>query len=223
MYIMVKVVPAKPLLIMLYGFPGAGKSYFARQLCEHLQAAHVQSERLRGELFENPRYDNQENIIINQLSEYMLGEFLNAGVSVVYDMNAMRASQRHMLRNLARQTHAHPLLVWFQIDPDSAYTRASKRDRRRVDDRYAQPISRESFKEVIGHMQNPANTEDYVVVSGKHPFATQLSAIMKRLHELKMVGSEDLTTRVVKPGLVNLVPNPAAGRVDLSRRNIIIR
>jgi len=220
---MAKVVPAKPLLIMLYGFPGAGKSYFARQLAENIQAVHVQPERLRAELFENPRYDSQENAIISQLSEYMMGEFLSAGVSVVYDVNAMRAAQRHGLRDMARQMHAQPLLVWFQIDPDSAYQRASKRDRRRVDDRFAQPVTKESFKDTVGRMQNPSNTEDYVVVSGKHLFSTQLSAIMKRLHELKLISSDSLTNHVVKPGLVNLVPNPAAGRVDLSRRNIVIR
>ncbi|MGH7241255.1 MAG: hypothetical protein ACREGB_03100, partial [Candidatus Saccharimonadales bacterium] len=64
---------------------------------------------------------------------------------------------------------------------------------------------------------------NYVVISGKHLFATQLSSFMKRLHELKLIGSEDMTHKVVKPGLVNLVPQPAPGRVDLSRRNIIIR
>lgn len=208
---------------MLYGFPGSGKSYFARQLCEHLQAAHVQTDRIRAELFESPRYDAQENAIVKQLSEYMMTEFLNLGVSVVYDMNAMRAAQRHALREVARQAHAKPLLVWLQIDLESAFNRASKRDRRRADDRYSQVISRENFKQIAGHMQNPTNTEDYVVISGKHLFTTQLGAIMKRLHQLNMISGDEMTNRVVKPGLVNLVPNPAAGRVDLTRRNIVIR
>jgi predicted kinase len=73
---MSKVIPAKPLLIMLYGLPGAGKTYFARQLCDNLQAAHVQGDRIRGELFQEPRYDAQENTVVNQLMEYMGGEFL---------------------------------------------------------------------------------------------------------------------------------------------------
>src|SRR6476469_9492960 len=103
---MSKVQPAKPLLIMLYGFPGAGKTYFARQLCENIQAAHVQGDRIRGELFAQPRWDAQENGVVNQLMEYMAGEFLSAGISVVYDVNAMRASQRRALRDLARKAGA---------------------------------------------------------------------------------------------------------------------
>ena len=220
---MTKVVPNKPLLIMLYGFPGAGKTYFARQLCENLQAAHVQGDRIRAELFEKPRYDKQEDVIVSQLMMYMAEEFLSAGLSVVYDTNATRATQRHALRDLARRVHAHPLLVWLQIDIESAFTRSIKRDRRRADDKYATPLDRTTFESVISYMQNPAAIEDYVVISGKHLFSTQLNAVLKRLRELVLIGLDDSSSRLVKPGMVNLVPNPAAGRVDLSRRNIVIR
>src|SRR3954466_11125024 len=105
---MSKVIPSKPLFIMLYGYPGTGKTYFARQLCENLQAAHVQGDRIRGELFAEPRWDAQENGVINQLMEYMAGELLAAGMSVVYDTNALRASQRRTLRELAHKAGAQP-------------------------------------------------------------------------------------------------------------------
>ncbi len=220
---MAKIVPNKPLLILLYGFPGAGKSFFARQLCDQLQAAHVQGDRIRAELFEKPRYDSQENAIVGQLMEYMASEFLNAGLSVVYDVNAMRAAQRHAWRDLARRTHAQSVLIWLQIDSETAFTRSVKRDRRRVDDRYAVPMDRTMFENIAGHMQNPTTTEEYIVVSGKHVFNTQKSAVLRRLQELGLIGAPDTNTQVVKPGMVNLVPNPAAGRVDISRRNIVIR
>src|SRR6185437_13928160 len=125
---MSKVAPTKPLLILLYGFPGAGKSYFARQLCEHVQAAHIHGDRIRHELFEEPRYDKQENTVVSQLMDYMTGEFLSAGVSVIYDTNSMRLSQRRTLRDMARKMHAQPLLIWLQIDIESAFTRVASRD-----------------------------------------------------------------------------------------------
>lgn len=207
---------------MLYGFSGSGKTYFARQLCDHLQAAHVHGDRIRSELFEQPRYDREENEVIAHLMDYMTGEFLNAGMSVIYDANAMRQAQRRILRDLARKAGAQPVLVWQQIDMESAFVRASKRDRRRADDKYSPATDRTTFERIASGMQNPHN-EDYIVISGKHVFGTQLSALMKRLRELGLVATNDASAKLVKPGLVNLIPNPAAGRVDMSRRNIVIR
>jgi predicted kinase len=208
---------------MLYGFPGAGKTYFARQFCEHVQAAHIQADRIRAELFEHPRYDQEENQVIAQLMDYMTGEFLNAGISVVYDVNAMRATTRHRLRDMARKAHAKPLLVWLQIDAETSYVRGTKRDRRRADDKYAAQLDRSSYDAIAGHMQNPSNAEDYVVVSGKHVFNAQYSAVSKKLRELNLLSLTDSQSHIAKPELVNLVPNPAAGRVDMARRNIVIR
>jgi len=220
---MSKILPAKPLLIMLYGFPGAGKSYFARQLAESLHAAHIQGDRIRSELFENPRYDKEENEVITHLMNYMAEEFLAAGMSVIYDTNALRASQRRELRDMARKAHAEHVLIWLQIDVESAFTRIAKRDRRRADDKFAMPLDRTTFEKVIGGMQNPQNTEDFVVISGKHVFSMQRSAFMKRLRETGLITSQEASVNIIKPGLVNLVPNPVAGRVDMSRRNIVIR
>lgn len=217
-----KLVLSKPTLIMLYGFPGAGKTHFSRELSEAISIAHVSGDRLRFELFEKPHYDKQENDVVNHLMEYMAEEFLQAGVSVIYDANAMRLSQRRALRDMARKNHAQPVLIWLQIDPDSALVRLNARDRRKADDKYAVDYDKVSFDGYAGHMQNPHN-EDYIVISGKHTFNTQKSAVVKKLYDIGLLSADSATTRVVKPGLVNLVPNLTAGRVDMARRNIVIR
>lgn len=218
---MAKLQLTHPTLFLLYGFPGAGKTYFARQLCEELQAAHVQGDRIRYELFEEPRYDRQENDIVNHLMHYMTEEFLGAGISVAFDVNAMRSGQRRELRELTRRHKAQTLLVWFQMDMETAFARVVKRDRRKADDKYSMPMDRTRFESIINGMQNPSSTEDYMVISGKHHFHTQRSAVIKKLYELGLLHAEQTTVGIAKPSLVNLVP--MRGRVDPSRRNIIIR
>src|ERR1700759_5258870 len=98
---MAKICPDKPFLLLFYGFPGSGKTYFARQFCDNVQAAHLQADRVRGELFESPRYDKQENDVVVQLMDYMTEEFLSAGLSVAYDVNAVRLKQRRRLYDMA--------------------------------------------------------------------------------------------------------------------------
>lgn len=216
---MAKVSPTKPLLITMYGFPGSGKSSFARQLAEFMHVAHIEGDRIRNELFTEPRYDKQENAIVTQLMNYMTEEFLNAGVSVIYDDNMSRASQRMLVRDMARKKHATPLLIWLQIDADSSYSRLLKRDRRRIEDKYAREYTEQTFARMLGYMQTP-NNEEFIVISGKHTFPSQKSAVFKRLTELGLITQSITQLNVVKPGLVNLIPT---GRVDLSRRNIMIR
>ncbi len=207
--------------MMLYGYPGAGKTYFARQFCENVQATHLQADRIRFELFENPVYDKQENAIVAQLMDYMAEEFLNAGLSVVYDASTIRSSQRQTLRQLSVKNHALPILVWFQMDSTTAYNRNLKRDRRRVDDKFTKELNRQDFDVVLGHMQNPTHSEDYIVASGKHVFNMQLSAAVSKLRNVGVITTEETQSRVIKPGMVNLIPS--LGRFDDSRRNISIR
>jgi predicted kinase len=218
---MSKIALSKPTLICLYGFPGSGKSHIARNLTDELRIANVSADRIRSELFENPRYDNQENAIVAHLMNYMAEEFLGTGTSVIYDTNALRISQRRHLRELARKHKAEYLLVWLQIDPESAFTRTQGRDRRTSDDKFAEPLTKLSFDKRLTGMQNP-HGEDYLVVSGKHAFITQKGTIINRLYQMGLIGSTTVQANVAAPGLVNLVPNLQPGRVDFSRRNISI-
>ncbi|HEU5004714.1 MAG TPA: AAA family ATPase [Candidatus Saccharimonadales bacterium] len=220
---MSKTVLDKPVLLCLYGFPGAGKSYVARNMASEVQMAHVSADRIRSELFQQPRYDAQENAIVLHLMNYMTAEFLEAGVSVVYDICAARLGQRRALRELAKKHRAEYLLVWLQIDQDSAFNRTQARDRRTSDDRFAQPQTQESFGKVVGDMQNPNPNEPYMVISGKHSFVTQKNAVVNKFYQLGLINSEMVQQHVAKPELINLVPNPYSGRVDMSRRNITIR
>lgn len=208
---------------MLYGYPGSGKSFFARQASNAIGAAHLAADKLRGELFEKPLYDKQEDQLIEHLMMYMTEEFLSAGMSVIYDAGASRLVQRRELRNIALKAKAEPVLVWLQIDSASARARLGQRDKRKTDDKYSKDYSAQSFQEYLNKMQNPKN-EDYIVVSGKHTQKMQSSALVKKLLDLGLITRMNASTNVVKPGLVNLVPNQVkSGRVDQSRRDIYIR
>lgn len=218
---MVKIVLSKPVLVCLYGFPGSGKSFVARNLAEHISLAHVSADRMRSELFATPRYDNQENAIISHLMNYMTEEFLGAGLSVAYDANTLRASQRRRLRELAAKHRAAYLLVWLQIDVESSYIRTQRRDRRTTDDKYAEPQTRESFNRQLSTMQNPKD-EQYLVISGKHAFVTQKSAIVNRLYQMVLIPSDTVQGNITKPELVNLIPRRPIVPLDMARRNISV-
>lgn len=207
---------------MLYGFPGSGKTYFARNLAESANIVHLQSDRIRHELFKNPSYTEREDAAVQSIMNYMTEELLKAGVSVTYDTYVGKRPYRRAAKELAAKSKAATLLVWLQVDNKSAMLRATQRDRRKTDDKYAFSFDKGTFNQYLASLQNPTN-EDYIVISGKHSFNTQRDAVMKRLYNLGLLDSNEVASGAVKPGLINLIPNPLGGRVDNSRRNISIR
>ncbi|MGI9027463.1 MAG: AAA family ATPase [Candidatus Saccharimonadales bacterium] len=215
-----KIDPNKTFVIFLYGFPGAGKTAFGRQLAEEVNCAHLQQDKLSHELYGENTDRTAKNS--RDAMNYMSREFLRAGVSVIYDTDVHRVGERRKLRDFIRQAKATPILIWLQIDPETAFLRGQKRDRRKADDQYAQKYTPESYEAILNNMQNPDN-EEYVVISGKHTFHTQRAAVLKKFYELGIMTPVQLSQNIAKPGLVNLVPQSLNGRTDLSRRNITIR
>lgn len=203
--------------------PSSGKTLLSNNLSGLLGMAQVSSERLRYELFEDPRYDKTEQQIISQLMNYMTEQYIKNGVSVVYDISLNRNVDRKHLRDLARKLNAHLMLIWLQIDIDSAWARSKARDKRKAEDKYATKLTQEQFKQTVKSMQNPTN-EEFLVVSGKHLFASHKQAILRRLADKNLLNLDSLQPKIAKPELTNLVSRAQAqaGRVDMSRRDIRI-
>jgi len=219
---MAKLNFTKPVLILLYGYPGSGKTYFSRQLIDEVNIANLQADRIRSEMFDRPSHSQAEDAVVQRIMNYLTEELLSAGVSVIYDMNALRYSQRRILKEIAVRSKAVEVIVWFQIDVESSFTRVATRDRRQTDSKYAMSLDRTTFESILQYMQNPTEKEDYIVVSGKQYFKTQFATLSKKLRDIKAFEPSDKDTPVIKPGLVNLIPSANTRSTD-DRRNIFIR
>lgn len=218
-----KLIPIKPFLLLIYGYPGSGKTLFARQLAEDLgNTVHLNADKLDHDLNREIPIENQYgNSVFKVVQKYMAEEYLSSGISVILDAPIVKKSDRRMLRNLALSNKATSVLIWMQIDPESAFNRTKKRDKRKTEDKYASEYTAEQYQDILSNSQNPDN-EDYVVISGKHTYKSQRVAVFKKLHEQGVIGLDDSIKNIVKPELVNLVPK-FHQRGDILRRNISIR
>lgn len=217
-----KITPNKTFMLMMYGYPGSGKSFFARQFAEEFNnTVHVHSDKIQADIAEKMHETKETSSAIPELViEYLISEYLRNGISVIADLPMDRKAYRKKYRNIALTNKAEPVLVWLQIDPESAYARTKKRDRRKTEDKYAQDYTTGEFQSIISNCQNPQN-EPFTVISGKHSFTSQRAALLRKLSDLKVVDLSNANASVVKPGLVNLVPK--MGDPDTLRRNISIR
>jgi thymidylate kinase len=152
----------------------------------------------------------------------MLNNFLKSGISVVYDCDNNRISERKLIATVANNHKAHLVVIWLQIDVESSFNRVNNRDARKIDDKYAEKLDRTTFETRIARMQKLVEKEDYVVISGKHTFLAQKHAVFKKLLEKNLLNKDYLSDSLPMPELINLVPNLYSGRVDNKRRNINI-
>lgn len=220
---MLKTKFTRPTVVLMMGLPGSGKSYTSRHIAESLGAAHISYNRIQDHLFEQPTFDNNESTIILHLMAMMMEDYLKLGLSVVFDIGLNRFNDRKMMRELTRKHDAIPVLLWLQIDQETARLRAKVKDKRKLDDKFTAPVSNEIFDSLAHSFQQP-NNEDYVVISGKYDFVNQKPIILRKLKELGLVGDEIAKPGIAKPELVNLAAQARAeiGRIDYNRRNIII-
>jgi predicted kinase len=124
-------VPALPngraALVMLMGFPGAGKTHCARLLALRLGAAHVATDHLRSRLFIAASYADEENRAVFTLAEALVDELLAEGHVVVLDATNLVARYRAPMESLALRRGVTPLHVLVVADDADARARLAAR------------------------------------------------------------------------------------------------
>lgn len=201
---------------MLLGLPGSGKSYTSAHIADLLGMALVSEDKIRESLFEKPTFKKEEQAVVMQMMVMMTEEYLSLGIPVMFDVGLNKAVERKNLREIARKHKSESLLIWLQIDKDTAKLRTKVTKKHNAIDDKTFDITLETF-------QAPQN-EDYVVVSGKHTFDSQKQMIVRKLREMGLITDDTLKPHVPMPGMMNLAAQAKnnAGRVDYSRRNISI-
>lgn len=172
---------SRPLVIMVIGIPGSGKSFFARQFAGMFGAPLVSSDFIRHTLFPESQYTAEEDAYVQTLATNELTELLKTSKTIVVDggMNA-RAARTSTERQA--KTHGYGVLtVWVQTDDRTSFTRSSKRSSKRQNDALNASITSESFARLKKQFGVPSKIENVIVISGKHTYSTQARVVLKKL------------------------------------------
>lgn len=74
-----------PMVVIVVGLPGTGKSYFASTLSRLLNAEYINSDRLRKELFQKRSYTEKEKEAVYKAMLERTGKALHENTNIVID------------------------------------------------------------------------------------------------------------------------------------------
>lgn len=172
---------SRPLVIIVIGLPGSGKSFFARQFADMFGAPLVSVDFIRHAVSPQSRYVAEEDALVNALAHSQIVELLKTGKTCVVDGGLNNRTARHAIERLASKHGYGKLTIWVQTDEPTSLSRSMKRSAKRQADELNAPMDAPAFARYRKQFSIPTPSENVVVISGKHTFATQARVILKKL------------------------------------------
>lgn len=120
----------RPILVMMTGLPGSGKSTVTNALRNQLAIcdfATVASDRVRKELFPNPEYSRAESAAAHQEVRDRIVNLIREGRNVIHDATNLRQADRMWRHELERMTGCWTLLVHVVLDEAETMRRIGER------------------------------------------------------------------------------------------------
>lgn len=119
--------PARPVLVLVSGLPGTGKSFFSRQLADKLPCTILESDAIRKKLFPHPTYAATESVGVFRFIQQKTEELLGSDKSVIVDATNLTERHRQSFYRAAEKTSAGLIIVQVDAPPEIVKDRLKSR------------------------------------------------------------------------------------------------
>jgi fatty acid kinase fatty acid binding subunit len=120
----------RPVLVMLSGLPGSGKSHLAREIVARHPLAVLNSDALRRALVKRPNYSQAESARLFSTIHALIEDLVGRGVHVLLDATNLKEAHRRPLREIAERAGARLLVVEVTAAEDVIRERLTARGAR---------------------------------------------------------------------------------------------
>ncbi len=118
---------ASPVLVVVSGLPGTGKSYLAHRIAERMPSVIVESDMVRRTLFPVPSYSGLESMWVHRVAHAIIASLLATGHRVIYDATNLVEWHRQKVYYIAEQQGAKLVIVRTVAPEDIVRIRLQRR------------------------------------------------------------------------------------------------
>ena len=121
---------ARPVMVVISGLPGSGKSHFSRRLAEQVGLLTLESDVLRTGLFPSPRYTSLESRRLFRACHVLIDDLLGRGIPVLLDATNLVEANREQLYHIADRRGIGLILVYLRAPAEVVRERLIRRSQR---------------------------------------------------------------------------------------------
>ncbi len=117
----------RPVLVVVSGLPGTGKSFFSQRLAQQAPLSVLESDAMRKVLVPYPLHTAEESARLFQAIHEVIDLLLGQRVSVLLDATSLAEAHRAHLYRLAERHNAKMMLVLVEAPPSVVRQRLETR------------------------------------------------------------------------------------------------
>ena len=174
----------KPHVFLMLGAPGSGKTHFAKTLAEKTSAIRFNSDFIRQHLFDNPadHHTRQDHLDILRMVNCAAVPVLQAGHSVIYDLNNNFAEDRFNIASNAQLIGIPTVVVWVKTPIIVAIERGTTRTLSKEHIR----VSPQHIERVAAEIEAPGKTEFCIEIDGMIEPDDQHNQFLQQFRQLRL-------------------------------------
>ena len=117
----------KGMIVIVFGLPGTGKSYFASRLAEKICAEYISSDGIRFKIIHDRRYTEQEKMKVYTQMLLLTRELIGQKKAVVLDGTFYKKEIRQMFLTLAADLNVNIVFIEITARKSLAMSRVSRK------------------------------------------------------------------------------------------------
>jgi predicted kinase len=116
-----------PMLILIAGLPGSGKTYFAKAFAQKLDAKHLSSDVLRQQLDLKGQYDEGIKKRVYEDMQELTQQYITQGATVVVDATFYKEAVRDLYIGTAEKNKVPYFIIQIKAEEETIQKRLQKK------------------------------------------------------------------------------------------------